>query len=151
MPGYHAGFLEDVVPTTEIVPADRAGGTVNGAGVDMTGYDGVVFLINVGVIIGAGTLDARAVGDELANFASPTNIVDADSAGLAAIAQVTNTAPNTVHVLNVFRPPYQYVRLVHIVTTNNVASGVVAIRYRAQGRTPPTWPNGAEHVGIRAS
>lgn len=135
----HMGLSDKVLVTTEIQPQSAGAGAVNGAGVDMQGWEGVMFLINVGAITGSGTFDARAVSDDNSGFNSVTNITGQDASGAnanAAIAQAT--AANGVHILEVYRPTERYVRLIGTVAVNTVAFGASAIRYRRAGILPPT-------------
>lgn len=142
MPKYHAG-RGDAVTTVEVQPGDYAAGNTNGIGVDMSGFDGVVFDAIIGGITGAGVYDMRVVESENANFSGAVNIAN------AAIVQVTNAAPNTIHSIDVFRATNnRYLRVVSSPATNNVEVTVIARRYRAQGRTPYELPTGSTYVEV---
>lgn len=129
---YHSGLNDWTDVTQEIPPQSSGAATVNGAGVDMDGWDGVAYYYEVGAITGAGTLDGYAQNSATSVSANMVNIAS------AALAQVTNATPNTVQVLDVYRPSLRYMRAVAVVAVNTVVFGVSAIRYRRTGLLPPT-------------
>jgi len=145
MPGYHGGYLRGAISTVELPGAERAAAAVNGAGVDMAGWDGVAFQAALGAFTGAGTFDMRVVESENSNFSGAVNVSG------AAIVQQANTGPNVIVTIDVYRPTNRYVRAVGTVAVNNVVYGVTAIRYRAQGRTPVDLPNNSQYVIVRAN
>lgn len=95
---------------------------------DMSGWDGVVFVAGFGTLIEAGTLDVY-VEQNTANSAS-------GMARLATTTAHTVTAANALLtqsciVVDVYRPQERYVRCVVDPSDQNaVILGVVAIRYR---------------------
>ena len=109
-----------------------ASSTVNGAGVDMKGWDGCLFFLMLGVV--DGVQDLKAQGDDNSGFSGPTDITD------AAITQLTATDDGKGAILDVWRPTERYIRS----SVDNGAGAtadfqcVVAVRYRATGRLPIT-------------
>jgi hypothetical protein len=105
---------------------------VDGAGVDMKGWDGVLFILALGVI--DGTQDMKAQGDDNSSFTSATDITD------AAITQVAGTGDNKAYLLDVWRPTERYIRSRVDNGAGAVADfqAVIAMRYRATGRLPLT-------------
>jgi hypothetical protein len=95
---------------------------------DMSGYDGVVFVAGFGTLIEAGTLDVY-VEQNTANQAG-------GMARLATTTAHTVTAGNALLtqsciVVDVYRPQERYVRCVVDPSDQNaVILGVVAIRYK---------------------
>lgn len=95
---------------------------------DMSGFDGVVFVAGLGTIIENGTIDVY-VEQNTANSAS-------GMARLATTAVHTVTAANALLtqsciVVDVYRPQERYVRcVVDPSVSNAVLLGVVAIRYK---------------------
>lgn len=150
---FHGGRGGELV--TQEVPGSSPGAGVNGVGVDMQelgGWDGVEFLMPVGVIGNGGTLDMRIVSSANANFSGAVNIADADNASnIAAVTQIPNTQANIVVGIDVFRPVNRYLRAVVTAATNNANVAVIARRYRNQGRTPVALPTNHQYVSVRAS
>lgn len=135
----HAGAVG--LATVEINPSSPGAGT-NGTGVDMQGWDRVVFHCAVGVIGNGGTLDLRVVGSANSNFSGAVNITN------AAVVQLPNTQPNVVVSIDVYRPTNRYVRVVATPATNNANISVIAVRYRGAGNLPPTQPTNYQYVSV---
>lgn len=135
----HGSLADRVLVTQEVAPASASSGAKNGAGVDMAGWDGVLFAISVGAITGAGVIDGRAESDDNSGFNSATNVSGVNATGAnvnAALTQVVNA--NTTQLIDVYKPSERYVRCVVTPAANTVAYAVTAIRYRAGGLLPPT-------------
>lgn len=122
--------------TTDILPAvppqSFGAGAITGATIDTQGWDGARFEISIGVITGAGVMDAYVKRDSASGFTTSTNITN------AALVQVTNANPNTVHVLDVFRPSQRYLKLIMTQATNTVVAGATVTLYKRNGILPPT-------------
>lgn len=128
---YHQSPAEDLKFALEVPPQSIAASTaVNGAGVDMAGFDGVLFVVFKGA--GNQTLDAKAQSDTVSGFGSAADIAS------AAIAQIATGSNNIGAVLDVWRPTKEFVRCV--VTTGAGATldivSVMSIRYRRTGLIP---------------
>jgi hypothetical protein len=109
-----------------------ASSAANGNGVDMSGWNGVCFVLLLGAV--DGTQDMKAQSDDNSGFSSATDITS------AAITQVAGTGDDKIYVLDVWRPSERYVRAV---VTNGAGAtadfqGVLAIRYHRNGVLPPT-------------
>lgn len=141
----HAAGFKEFESDVEVNSKDAAAGGSNGAGVDMQGWDGVVFEAILGVIGNGGTFDMRVVESANANFSGAVNVSG------AAITQVPNTTPNIVVAIDVFRPTNRYVRVVATAGTNNVNYGVVSHKYRRTGRSPATLPTNHQYVAVAAN
>ena len=128
----HDSLLDSIDVQTTIPPQSFGAGAVNGAVIDTAGWDGVMFSIAVGVITGAGTLDAFVARSANSNFAGNVNINN------ASLVQVTNANPNSVAVIDVYRPAQRYVRLTLTQATNTVIASANANLYRRNGILPPT-------------
>ena len=126
----HQSPAETMLITQVVNPALYDDTAVNGAGVDMQGWDGVLFLIPVGAM--DTTLDAKAQD-------SADNSTFADIAG-AAITQYTATDDNKLCAIDVWRPTARFVRVVVDPGdgTLGVNTGAIAIRYRRTGKLPVT-------------
>lgn len=133
------GMIENVVASIEALKAGD-NEALTGAGVDMLGYDGVLFL--------AGALEGEALNFSIkaqqAAVAAFTNA--ADLAG-TALAFSTTTTLKGLAALDIYRPVERYVRAV--VTVPNAAAATptfcVALRYNA--KTVPVSNSVAElHV-----
>lgn len=126
-PAESMSFSLDVPPQS--IAASSA---VNGNGVDMQGYEGVLFVLAVGAL--DGTQDMKVQGDDNSGFSSPTDITG------AAITQVSATGDNKLYLLDVYRPTERFVRSVVTNGAGAVADfqGVIAMRYRVAGIIPIT-------------
>lgn len=139
MAGNHMGLSDSVLMTQELSPRTASSGTQNGAGVDMKGWEGVVFAINIGAITGDGAFDARLQSDDNSGFNTATNITGTDETGANATAAITQTTtPNTLVLLEAYRPTERYVRCQAEPSANAVLHSVTAIRYKHAGIIPPT-------------
>lgn len=120
----------EVLATQSLGPASASSGAKLGAAIDMQGWDGVTYLINIGAITGSGVADAYVVRDDNSSFTSQTNIAN------AAVAQMT--AANTLHIIDVWKPTERYNRIILTPADNTVLYSVTAVRYRRAGILPPT-------------
>jgi hypothetical protein len=104
----------------------------NGDGSDMQGWDGILFILNLGVT--DGTVDMKVQGDDNSSFSSATDITGAASTQIAA------TGDNKLYCIDVYRPTERYIRAVVTTGAGAVAdeAGVISIRYRGTGRRPVT-------------
>lgn len=129
----HMSPAERMAFSLEVSPQSiAASSAANGNGVDMQGWDGVLFVLAVGAI--DGTQDMKAQSDDNSGFSSPTDITG------ASITQVTATGDDKLYLLDVWRPSERYVRAV---VTNGAGAtadfqAVIAIRYRGTGIFPVT-------------
>ncbi len=103
--------------------AAGTGDTQDSSVLDMSGYDGVVF------VAAFGTLTTNAVTDIRAQQGQASNLSDAaDLAGTKV--SLADTDGNKVAVLDVYRPQERYVRCrVTRATANAVIDGIIAIQY----------------------
>jgi hypothetical protein len=114
------------------VPSQIASANVNGTVIDMQGWDGCMYVFNLGAMTSTATFDARVVNSANANMSGATNVTN------AALVQVTTATPNNVFVLDVWRPTLRYLRSATQPATANTQFASVAIRYRRTGVLPPT-------------
>jgi hypothetical protein len=128
----HDSLLDSIDVQTEIAPQSMAAGAVNGAIIDTAGWDGVMFSIAIGAITGAGTLDAFVARSANSNFAGAVNINN------ASLVQVTNANPNSIAVIDVYRPAQRYLRLTLTQAANTVVAGANVNLYRRNGILPST-------------
>lgn len=132
MPNYHMSPAESNAIEQEVTARLLNNGNVNGAGQDMQGWDGCLFLLNLGTIDAA--VDMAVVRDDNSSFSSATAITG------ASIVQVPATGDGQIVAIDVYRPSERYVRA--SVTVGSGTTGaqlsVTAIRYRGTGRLPMT-------------
>lgn len=122
-------LIEDI-KVVRVSNAVAAGTTaVNGTAVDMTGYEGVIFLVHLGAIVSGAATSLKAQqgavsdGSDAADLAG-TNITIAD------------TDDNKIVALELYRPTGQYVRpVVSRATQNATVDSITAILYN--GRVKP--------------
>lgn len=132
MPNYHMSPAEGMAIEQEITARLANNTQVNGTGVDMQGWDGVLFILNLGTIDAA--VDMAAFRDDASNFPSATAITG------AAITQISATGDGFVVGVDVYRPSERYVRARVTVASGTTGAqlSVTSIRYRATGRLPIT-------------
>lgn len=106
----------------------------NGVAIDMLGWDGCDFILNVGDIAATGTLNAKVSKDTASTFGTPTDITG------AAITALADTDDNNCFVISVCEPSERYLRIVVTAATAASISGATAIRWRRHGGAglPPT-------------
>jgi len=95
--------------------------------VDMAGYDGVMFVCQVGTITGSGTV----------TMAAKQAATDAVGDALSGASVVATAAADSdkLLVIDIFRPTDRYVGVTLTrATANSVIGGVVAIQYRAKAK-----------------
>lgn len=127
----HQALSDNVLVTLDI-PSQIASAGVNGAAIDMRGWEGIEYEFNIGTMAGGATFDARLVASANANMSGNTNITN------AALTQVANTSNANLTLIDVWNPTLRYVKLVTTPATANVTFGVVARQYRRGGVLPPT-------------
>lgn len=117
--------------TTRIINATAAGTSVitPSTGVDMQGFDGVLFIASLGTLT-AGQVTSLGAGDSLTNgsFVAISGIVTGNMA---------DGDSNKCLVLDVYRPQKRFITpILNRATQNAVIDGVVAIQYA--GKKGPT-------------
>ncbi len=132
MPGYHDSLSDSALVSLDIA-AQIASANVNGTAMDMQGWDGCLFVFNLGTMVASATFDARIVSSANANMSGATNITN------AVITQVlaATGGSNSYHI-DVWRPTNRYIRSATQPATANTTFSSVAIRYRATGILPVT-------------
>lgn len=128
------GFLGDAVKITKVANATAAGTTaINSSAVDMSGYDGCMFLTTVGAIVSGGVQSIKVQQDTASGMGTA-----ADLAGTGIT--VADDDDNQVFWLDVKRPRERYLRCVVSRATQNSTWGeIYAIQYR--GRSFPVSNN----------
>ncbi len=115
------------------IASQIASANVNGAVIDMQGWDGCCYTFNLGAMTASATFDARVVSSANANMSGATNITN------AALTQVLAATGNTnAYIIDVYRPSARYLRTATQPATANVQFASMAIRYRRSGILPPT-------------
>lgn len=120
--------LSKNVKVTRVMNAVAAGtgDSQNGSGVDMSGFEGVVFIAAFGTLTDGAVTTLKAQQDTVSNFATA-----ADLAGTAM--SIADTSDNDLLVLDIYRPSERYVRpVITRATANAVIDGVIAIQYGAR-------------------
>lgn len=132
-------IFEDAQPDLLAYKVDADNETINGTGVDMTGYQGVVFLAVVGKGEAA-NIDLKVQQDTVSNFAAAADL--ADTKVTFAIAAGTNGFA----FVEVKNPLEQYLRPVLVVPDLTTArpAAVISIRYGKSAK-PETNADGEKH------
>lgn len=123
-------LLKDV-KITRVLNGVAAGTTVqNSSVVDMSGWDGVTFILMVG------TLTATQVTSLKGQQGNVSNLSDAADLLGTLVGPLADGDSNKCLALDIYRPTDRYVRaVVNRATANAVIDGVIAIQYR--GRKSP--------------
>lgn len=133
-------FLEDTQPDLQVVKVDADNESLNGAGVDMLGYQGVVFIATAGKGE-IGTFGLKAQQDSASNFATAADLLGTNVAFASAVAT------DGFAFLEIVRPVKRYVRPVLVVPNLTTARpvSVIAVRYGKNWR-PETNADGEMHI-----
>lgn len=115
------------VKATRVMNAVAAGTTVqNGSILDMSGFDGVLFIAAFGALTATQVTSLKAQQDT-----DPAGGTMADLEG-SLVGPLADSDSNQCLMLDVYRPQERYVRpVVNRLTANAVIDGVLAIQYRA--------------------
>ena len=128
--------LPSNVLLTRVSNAVAAGqAEIDATGVDMQGYDAVVFMAMFGSITGGAvtSLKAQASDDDGSTDAYASN----DLLGTSVV--VSDASDNKIAYLEIIRPRKRYVRAVILrATQDSVVDGILALRYRKMGTLPVT-------------
>lgn len=126
--------LNEFVKVTRVMNAVAAGTTAqNSSVVDMTGWDGVKFILLIGTLSATQVTSLKAQQDVVVGFGGA-----ADLAGTLT-GPFADADGNKCLILDVYRPREPFVRcVVNRATANAVIDGVIAIQYgpTAQSSTP---------------
>ncbi len=132
MPFHHQSIGHDVLFRQALAPQSITTGAITGAVIDTQGWVGVAFVVDIGAITGAGTLDARLMEDTAVGMGNATNVAN------AALVQVAAAANNNVAIIDYRNPAKRFVRLTATQATNTVLAGATAVLYGRDGLLPPT-------------
>ena len=133
--------LSKEVKVTRVMDAVAAGtdDVQEGTVLDMSGFDGVVFIAALGTLTASAVTDLRAQQGKLAD--------GSDMADLKGTkVSLADDDDNKLAVLDVYRPQERYVQC-NIVraTANAVIDGVIALQYK--GRKAPVTHDAATVAG----
>ncbi len=127
-------LYDEVLITDEINPVSATVAT-NGTGVDVSGWDGVIFILNVGLLAATATLNAKIQRDGDSAFSDPTDLTP-------AMAALADSDDNEIHLFSVpteiLPAGEKFCRIVVTPATAAALIGATAIRYRREGGLPPT-------------
>ncbi len=99
---------------------------------DMTGYDGVMFIALLGDVTATSVLTLTAKGNTANSTSSPTPVTQKATSAFTAGA---SDADNTALVVELYDPALRYVfASLTRTTANAVVNGIVAIQYKAEFR-----------------
>jgi len=124
--------LSDRVKVTIDINSQIASANVNGTVIDMQGWNGCLFVFDIGAMVNGATFDARVVSSANANMSGATNVTN------AALTQVTNAGNVNTYMIDVWRPTDRYLRTATQPATANSTFSGVAIQYGRTGTLPPT-------------
>ena len=101
--------------------------------VDMDGYEGVMFVAQMGDVVNTAVITLRAAGATTNSSGAMTLLV-----GSATFTADATSADDKCVVLDVYKPPYRYIEAqLTCATANAPYDSVLAILYKA-GRVPVT-------------
>jgi hypothetical protein len=125
-----------------LAPVSASSGAQNGAVIDTTDYEGVTFILEVGVMATNATLDMKIQRSVAAAFSPAVDIAG------AALVQVTYTAGGSkTYIITVPAPSARYVRCV---CTPAAAASVMAVTYVLYGKrgTRPATAAATQQVEV---
>ncbi len=109
--------------------------------VDLSGWDGVLFVGMLGDVTSTSVLQLVTYGNTASSTSSPTPVAITGGATVAYTAS-TSDADSTAMIVDVIRPSKRYAfARIKRGTANAVVNGILAIRYR--GKTAPPITQGA--------
>jgi hypothetical protein len=112
--------LSNHIKLTKVADHTAAGtSTVNATGVDMAGYEGVIFITSFGTAAADNSINAQQSTD------------NSSFADLAGTSVVSGTSDEDVWV-DIYRPLERYVRIEAIRTTSSTLESIWAIQYGAR-------------------
>ena len=135
----HVVFSQHILPQSTSAEVNAA------AALDMSDFDGVMFILNVGVIAATGTIDADVEVDDNSGMTSPTNLTG------GAITQLTDTDDNKIVGIDIhgrFGATNRFIRLEVTAAVAASVLGVIAIQYRLGGSHPADVTNFDELLEI---
>jgi hypothetical protein len=123
-------FSDDIKIVQAVTIAAGAAGTsaINGTSIDMSGYEGVCFVVQFGAITAGAVTSIKLQQDTVTGFGSA-----ADIEGTAQT--IADTDDDKVFYIDIKRPREDFVRLVVSRATQNATCSAMAYLYR--GRTFP--------------
>lgn len=134
-----ANFLsKDTKISIAITPTAGAAGTtaINGAGLNMAGYDGVLVVVPFGAITATAVTSIKLQQSD--DDGSSDSYGDVEGTGQT----VADTDDDKTFYIDVQRPTKQYVRVVvSRGTANAVVGGATYIQYRARTKSPSHGSN----------
>lgn len=121
--------LHQNVKVTEVLGAVAAGTTVqNGTTLDMSGFEGVMFIASMGAITAGAVTSLIASGGAASNGSDKVAITGAS-------VTIADDGDDKAYVLDIFRPLDRYITAtVNRATQNAVINSVMAIQYGAKER-----------------
>lgn len=128
-----------------VTPTEGAAGTtdINGATLDMQGFEGVLMIVTFGAITGSAVTSIKAQQGAAANLS--------DAADLLGTAQtIADDADDKTFYIDLYKPQERYVRLVvDRATQNAVVASATYIQYRSRVApvTHGTNVAGELHIG----
>jgi len=128
----HNSLADSVLASVDIA-SQIASANVNGTVVDMQGWDGCMYVFNLGAMTTNATFDARVMTSANSNFSGNSNVTN------AALVQVLAATGNTnAYIIDVYRPTLRYLKTATQPATANTQFASIALRYRRSGILPPT-------------
>ena len=130
-------LFEDVKITNAIAPADGVAGVsdINGAILDMSGFEGVLAIVTFGAITGNAVTSIKMQQDTAAAMGG--------AADLAGTAQtIADTDDEKTFYIDLHNPEERYVRLVvDRATQNAVVASAIYIQYGAKAKATTQGTN----------
>lgn len=132
---------EEIKITQAITPANGAAGTttINGATLDMAGWDGVLMIVTFGAITATGVQSIKAQQGQQSNLSDAADLLGTGQA-------VADSDDEKTFYIDLWRPAERYVRVVvPRATANANVAEALYIQYR--GRNLPPSAQGANVAG----
>ena len=125
-------LLKNVKVTPVAAAAAAAQTEVLSSVLDMTGFDGVMFIALLGDVTTACVLTLTAKGNTASSTSSPTPVAQVATSPFTADS---TSADDKVLIVDVYDPALQYVfASLTRTAANAVVNGIIAIQYKAEYR-----------------
>jgi len=136
--------LANIINLVRVMASQAAGiTTITGTHVDMSGFDGVLFIALYGALTATQVTQLKAQGGNAVGDGDQADLAGSSGAGSVANAPaglpggeifVPTGTPNSAQMLDIYRPNFRYVRPVIVRGTANAAiDGCLALQYQADG------------------
>lgn len=142
-------FADTINIVQEVDPQSDTSTVRNGTSLDMTGWEGVFFILNIGAMTATGTVDFKVQSAAATSFGTPHDISGAALTQVLAASGGSKfyTIDVKAQTMLAAQSGDRYMRCVLTPATAASLVGVTAIQYRRNGALPVT-ANATQAVAV---